>query len=624
MTPTINPAGMLAILDSHAACFTPPDRRPIYEWASDNIRLPKRLSKPGGFSVADTRHLIAPFVALQDDHVREVNIKAPVRGGKTLIADVWLPWVVVNDPGPFLWIFQKDPTAKSHAKERALPTMKSCASVRALLPGGHAETLQEITFRNGMTFCIQGPALSNLQSKGFRYVVFDEPWLIDVPGNDSGYSKGAIEEGRARLGDFVKLQTDKLLCISQGGHVTSNGVGEWEGQYITGQINEWWIPCLACGKEFYPGWTLRRVVDGKEVMAGMRWDDHRNENGEWLVERCLESVRYECPSCGHPHFDNARTKSEWNRLGRYVVKGDKIRDKQSFHWTAIIDFPWNRLAELYLKALNEWKTYGDHTKLVIFFQKRMAQAASESTLPGNDRTFSREVYDVKSDWADEKFRFMTVDKQQQDVYYWMIRAWSGAGPSRRIDFGKAHGDAELEKIREENKVPKNRLLIDSNYNPKGDSGVYALCARYGWLAVIGCPEDCFYINTKKGRIQRSYADPTKGDPEIGKKGQGKMFAMLIRFSASRMADRLSGLIDNGHWIEPVGDDEESEKDYARQMSAEVKKEKMIKFTRRIEKVWVKIRNDNHYWDCGKMQVLAATIVGCLPDAFAEPPKAQSQ
>ena len=83
----------LEIYSAWKRAFSKPDRRPIEDWASENIMLPPMLAKSGKFSVAGSRHFIDPLRAMHSDRVRGVRICAPVRGGKTLIADVSVPRV---------------------------------------------------------------------------------------------------------------------------------------------------------------------------------------------------------------------------------------------------------------------------------------------------------------------------------------------------------------------------------------------------------------------------------------------------------------------------------------------------------------------------------------------------
>ena len=62
------------IFEAWTAAFAPKDRRPIYDWAADNVTLPPVLTRSGRFDVTTSRHFIAPFEAIADDRVREVNV----------------------------------------------------------------------------------------------------------------------------------------------------------------------------------------------------------------------------------------------------------------------------------------------------------------------------------------------------------------------------------------------------------------------------------------------------------------------------------------------------------------------------------------------------------------------
>src|SRR5262245_3072578 len=78
--------------------FSVPDIRLTHEWAREHVSLVPPLTKTGPFDVSISRQLAGPLDALDDDHCREVNVKAPVRSGKTLIADVWLCSIIGRTP----------------------------------------------------------------------------------------------------------------------------------------------------------------------------------------------------------------------------------------------------------------------------------------------------------------------------------------------------------------------------------------------------------------------------------------------------------------------------------------------------------------------------------------------
>jgi hypothetical protein len=75
---------------------------------------------------------------------------------------------------------------------------------------------------------------------------------------------------------------------------------------------------------------------------------------------------------------------------------------------------------------------------------------------------------------------------------------------------------------------------------------------------------------------------------------------------------MQELIDRGLWIEPDNDSEsELGREYDRQMTSEFRKKKVNKFTGKEELVWVCPSGNNHARDCGKMQVVAATLARLL-------------
>ena len=156
-------------------------------------------------------------------------------------------------------------------------------------------------------------------------------------------------------------------------------------------------------------------------------------------------------------------------------------------------------------------------------------------------------------WPDEVARFFTVDVQES-IFWGTIRQWSKDGRSRRVWFGRLTSYAEIEQRRVEFGVKPGLVAIDSGHRAKGDSGVYAACVRYGWIALKGDPDKAFWHKEKDKRVQHSFSERAWGDPEIGIGGDRRILgkkAPLIRFSSDMMADRMDQLISTGRWIEPV-------------------------------------------------------------------------
>lgn len=600
-----------------SSALRPPDRRPIHEWAGENISLPPVLTKTGRFDVSGSRHFIGPFEALRDGNVREVNVMAPVRGGKTLIADVSVPWAITQDHAPVLWVFQNDDLSTSHAELRAMPILKSSSQIQAILPSDrHKERGDEILFSNGLPLIICGPALSNLQSRGFKWVICDEPWL---------YKTGILGQAKARLGDFVKMASSKFLAISQGGVEED----DWDTQWQSGECNEWHVQCESCGHYMTPEWSAFRS-DG--TRWGIVFDGEKGEGGKYNIRKAIESLRFECQACGHAHLDTPKTRSAWNASGKYVVVGEPNDSRKSFHWTALIDYPWRELLEEWLAARSA-SSKGNFEPTIQFVQKRLARPKSEKTVHEGALQFARvEMTDEK--WDAAVLRAVTVDRQSEDTYWLTAREWAKeTGESRRVLFTRCYSEADIIAVVDKVKpsmininiggrvVQAFAVMVDSGYRPKGDQGVYAMCARNGWIAAKGSDEAGFWHvkSTKtptdkivQEKVWKTWAPWTWGDPGEGTAEQGKRFCPLIRFAADKMTDIMQRQIDSQLWMEPAGDsDTDMGREYERQMSSEHKKPKRDKFNGPGELVWVCPSGNNHARDCGKMQVLFATFLNLL-------------
>lgn len=588
------------------AIWSPKDRRPIPDWAAENFWCVYPLAiRNCFFQVRDSRHFVAPLEALSSIAKSEISVRAPCRSGKTLIGEVFVASTTCRDPGPTMWVSEKDSLADQEW-DRMEALFEASPAIAARLPQKTPQGSRrdkgtgEVPIIGGALY-IHGAAVSNLQQKGIRYIIMDEVW---------NWRPGRMDEAFGRIGDYLKLGTSKVLIISQGG---IDGE-DWDRYYRRGSCCEWEVQCLGCGQYFRPEWTHDRA-DGSK--AGMRWDEKKDEDGFWIPSACLASVRYECPLCGYPHTDTAKTKAEWNRTGRYVQTNHDARpERESFHWTNIIDFPWVELVDIFLQSVNAMKQ-GNTDPLITFFQKHMAENRSEHSLMQAVVNFVRTSYDIRSKWSDELARFMTVDVQE--THYWgTIRQWAKDGRSRRLWCGRLTSYADIENRREEFKVKARLTALDSGHRAKGDSGVYAACVRYGWLALKGDAERTFWHVEGESRVEHSFSEPAWGDPEIGTAGAGMgQKAPLIRFSSDSMADRLDGLIAKGRWEEPIDDGSPAELEYKRQMSAEVKKEFEDPRTHRTFFRRILIHRDNHYFDCGKMQVTMATLAGILPDLTSE-------
>lgn len=571
------------------------DRRTIEEWASQHVTLPPTLTFQGKFNPAISRQFIEPLRALQSGRVREVNVCAPPRSGKTLIADTFAPWALAQDPGPVLWVFSGEDQANLHCETRLMPILHGCEPVRAMLPADrHKIRATEIQLANGYPIHVRGPAISNLQARGYRYLIADEVWL---------WPSGRLGEAKTRVHDFAKIESSKVLCISQGGE----GGGEWYVQYHSGRLHEWEVPCDSCGAFQIPTWSGKHD-DGRRF--GIVYDADKRPDGSADVEQARRSVRYVCRFCDHEHRDCAATQGRWNAAGRYRAQDDGSEVNRSYHWNNIICARWPDMVERWLSARHQARR-GNWAPLVAFEQKDLAKFSSERAVTEQDSPLARIELSGSTEWPKEKLRMLTVDVQR-GFYFVMARAWAADGESRRLHWGIVQTDTQIEELRKKLNIKPAATIIDC---ADRSQEVYRLACNYGWLCARGSPKDGFLHHVEEADergqkrmrvVKKPFSTVMYGEPEKAGLVNPRAKAKVYQVSREATADRLRSLRDCGLWTEPkVEPKTQEEQDYEDMMNSPAKVSKRPGEPAKWEIIGV----EPHAWDCARMQVFGAMAVG---------------
>lgn len=582
-------------------------------WARENIDLPLAYAIPGPFHPEASRHILAVFEALEDDTRRCVNVLKATQTFGSGIADIFVPWTLDNAPGPVMWTFHTDQVAAQHAEARAMPVIRNCKRLARLMPDDrHKKRKQEIIFKNGVPLYIQGSAPGNLQAKSIRYLINDELWQ---------WPPAMLDEAKARITQYKKMGTSKVLNISQGGTVGD----QWHGETEEGDFYEWEVACPHCGKYQILCMEATDPKNPDKKIYRMRWDD----NGE--------NIYYQCEHCAKKIFDSDAQRAAFNATGRYrQTRIGKTREVVTFRWTSLIWLPWVDLVARYRKCLAA-KKVGALLPLKAFVQKVLAQFWNEKEAIERVNVQVRYTdYDPAAPWTDEKVRFMTVDCQANFLEFWVvIRAW-GTNESRRLWRGCVTSWEAVRELQLAWKVRSQFVLVDSGYRA---SEVYRQCCRHvdetgrGWVAMKGSPSPTF-LHTFKDRDneQRIYSERTYGDHMLGLKNadvekwlagvsphalelykKGKLKCPLYLWSNPSVKDITSNLRDGQGmpWLAPKSESQMVEESvYRRQLASEPKK--LEHDSRGVEK-WVYHQiGDNHLWDCENMNTVGAIIFGVIP------------
>lgn len=568
--------------------WEPPDDQPIYEWARKNIVLPPSFSMPGRFDVDKSRPLRAVFDCIQDDFTRHVSFRKPVRFGGTLIADVSIPWICCQRPGPVLWVWQSDKDAKDHMREKAWPAWNSCRQFRRMTAplDRHHVTTTDVYF--GPFFVsVVGANLSSLQSKGIRYLFCDETWM---PVWSDMYAHAL---GRTR--DYERVGNSKIIDTSQAGIA-----GDVESRnYDAGNQCVWGYKA--------DGGKIEPLLFGGEREDGSRWgivfaDDAKRPDGTYNVSRACETVRYVEKCSGKEWPDHPSTIARWNRDGEWVEQNPTApRHLRSFAVNALLNRSMASIIEEKLNAM-DYARKGDIAPMKAHRQKTEALPWEEErkTVTLN---VSKGGYTYNEAWMGKRFdgevdRFVTIDRQQGmagDVPHWWVeaRAWRANGDSWQLYAGRVETIEAVRDIQLRFGVEDRKTYQDAGYDAPA---VYRDCARFGWIAFFGSDELSWAHKTPRGTIKLPYSQP-----QYTRASNGQAI-IYFHFSTDYCKDILARCISGqgAKWVLP----DDVTEDYVAHCQAE-RKEEVKPGVFKWRKPYS--TKPNHLWDCSVMQIVPALI-----------------
>lgn len=582
-----------AILDQiWRDCWRPPDRRPPWAWAEDNIASIPYSPIPGRFRADNSPWVKAPLEALVDPRIKVVYLMACVQASKTLIAEIGSAYIIANMPGPMLWLDQTDEDARDQAESRLGVLYDQCEAVKSLYPANrHKLKTATKHFNNGMSLWVLGASnKTNLQRRSIRWLIGDETWR---------WPTGHMAEAEARTTAFGWL--GKCLFMSQGGEDDDDS----HRKFLMTNQNEWTFSCLECEERQPFKWS------------NVEWSrDARGDDDEWNYAQVRATTVLRCEYCGHRYADEDRNRRLLNATGQYVPQNPTAASEYvGFHWNALCSMSWGRLAELYLRAKHATKS-GDIEPLKIFYQKRLGLPWREDfddfqleIQPGQfvmGDAWEREAgmshsgkilpapYEPAK--AAAPLRMLTVDCQMDHLFA-LARSWAADGSSRLLYHERILTFEDVETLRERFGIHRNLVFVDAGH---ATYHVYQQCAKYGWTALMGDSRLTYQHRLKDGRKVHRFYSP-KRKVSLTHSANCSVF-YWSNLNIKDMLARLRRNQDPGQgptWEIP----EDAGEDYLRQMESEKRIRKNEKW------LWQQIGDRaNHLWDCEAMQVTAAVML----------------
>lgn len=552
----------------------PPARLAPSAWASGRVVIQDGLTPK--YQIENAPWQREPLDVVANADAKEVVFLAPIGTGKTTFMEAGLQYIIAEDPGPTLLVGQTDDDLKDWAETRMDYAIRNTPETAALLPEDrHKKRKMQILFPH-MSLFLTGANLSGLQSKSMRRVFCDEAWQ---------YRPGMLNEARGRLHDRWNRQ---FFIMSQAGVKGDDLDKAWEQS----DKREFQFPCPSCGT--YQPWRWANVV--------------YSEDEELSPLERAQSARLKCENadCDWTCPDSPQPRRALAESAQYVATATGLPGHVGFHYNVLCNWrkPLWEIVLLWLEAKAAQRV-GNLDPLRQFIQKRLAEPWEEdltdnrTALVGNGYLVSE--YAAGQKIEDEAHRFLTVDKQR-DHFWAGIRAWRSNGESRQLWYGRVETFDGIHDLARRYAIPPKLVFVDAQYDT---DQVYSACARMDWTALHGSGRDSFPFKKPNGDVIHR---PFTRFSDAAAPGIGR--ARYAHWSSDRIKDILHAHRTGQAAAWEIPDDASAE--FLKQIDAEVKREMKNAKTNQVEYRWVRVRRDNHAWDCEAMQIVAALMLRLIP------------
>ena len=593
---------------------TPPDlSKPVWQWCRENVIVDDTSNFKGNWNDELTPYVRKPMEDYVNDEVSELTCMAASQVAKTQPFLGCICWSIVNDPAPTLWVSSTDGTLTLFAQARLWPTFKRCNLVRDRLPNTRGQP-HDIHFPNMLFSMTSSESNAELQSMPYRRIILDEARKYKA-------ENFAMVQKRTRTYTWNKMQVI-LSCPEEENDCVHQS-------FKTGDQNEWFIQCPACHVE--QEYKFRVFNEIGEQVGGIVWDVNEitRPGLDYSFPDLLPTVRWQCPHCSQKFRDEPWLRRHFLDKGRWKPQNPlALSTHRSYHWHALLPVwvTWESVAYEFLCAMQALR-WGDVSKLKEFMNQTLGEPwvpRSELEVEIEQRKAGMEQYRLGDAWAEEEYRFMTIDVQR-DHFWWVIRAWNGA-KSRLIAEGGGHqrlghkkpcvSYTELRDIQLAHKVPNNWVAIDCGYNRtdviRQISVFYDESIDSNWLAFQGVAQRAFSHAVGDGeRVHRIYSGETLLDAWAGTEKERRYSPVpYYMFSDTAAKDCMEALRKSGEMTDAT----DISSEYRQQRDGEAKIRVVDTKGREIDE-WRPVGSrGNHLFDCNKMQTVMASMAQLvMPD-----------
>lgn len=581
-----------------------PPRTPD-QWADSHRHLPLGSAEPGPWRSLRTPYMIPIVTSCTLPQYKRVIAVMGSQMGKTAGLLNVIGQRLHDDPAPIIYVGPTRSNIDHVIEPKITEMLRGVPDLWAKLAKGKKQTKTHKRIGGVSLRLAWAGSSTELASDSAVLVLVDEIDRMqeNVQGEGNVFELSEARTSTYPDGRVIGTSTPTVGKVETVIH-PETGIEHWGVSetvispiwrlWQEGTRHEWAWPCPHCSQYFIPRFKH------------LWWPENADP------ETAKQSAALVCPLCGT--LINDAEKTTLNQRGVYIAPGQSVTSDGKIE--GIADTAQNDTASFWVSGLCSFspkKTFG-------FLAKKFV-AASRSGEPeriqGVMNTDFGELFQVVGEaplWttvAERKRPYQQgqipegvsiltagVDVQKDRLLY-VVRGWGAHLESWLIEQGELWGETDkplvwqaLGKLIREDWQGQHlsKVAIDSGYQTQA---VYSFCRLHKGLALPTKGHD---------HLDKPFK---KTDLDVGTRGKTLSQSLsLWHFNTDQMKSavhaRIAWPIDQpGGWWLP----ENTTDDYCKQIVSE---ERVVSRSGKV--TWVKVKKDNHYWDC---EVLTYLVIRML-------------
>lgn len=558
-------------------------KKNTFEWALKNLRLIDGPLKGQLWNIDLSPHAKGIFKAFDSKNVRVIIFAAPSQVGKTVIGIAGMGACLCQDIDNMGVGMPNETSAKETFQNKLHRFFIESPALASLLRDKNSLLAKEIKLKSGAVIsAMYSGSETSMRSKSMRYIYIDEPDAYD--------DKAALKIMQERADAYSGMGLSKIYISSKPKGKEDESV-IWEEMQNAGAFMKYYAVCPFC--------KTPQVMEHENIKSFDNSRDRKRIRDEKLAG-------YECISCHRLWNDTYRNIAL--RDGFWLDEKRKeqgLKVKQNdFGNASIVAFhlrSWESPLVSLSDVLADWfEAQGNSRKLQNFDNNRCAKPYKFIKLETEWQKLQPCIDDSLPHGILPNFTqavTLSIDTQLDHFYYSF--AAHGVDPFRinKIEHGIIRNFEEI------------LLLLQKRFNCENgkEFGIWRACID------TGGGKGQKYEDSRTMQVYKFLLEYGSRFPIFGTKGMSRarvgITVDLHRLEKLPSGKRLNNglrlyLLDTdtlkrmiwyslfeGHEVEPLIFDADTDEEYLRQMSSE----KLIENKTGNEE-WVKIYRNNHYLD----------------------------